>query len=163
MEQFIERPEDWATVGLVAVVILLFIRSLILGRKLKWLKKSYGEFMSGTGVNDLEQIIIHMKERINEQEQNYLTLKKNVEHQNEVLKRKKGNVGLIRYNAFADHGSDLSFSVAIVDDQEDGMVLSGLHSRDQTFAYAKPLKQGQSEYLLTPEEKQSIILAAQSK
>ncbi|BBH23396.1 hypothetical protein Back11_47410 [Paenibacillus baekrokdamisoli] len=163
MDQIIQRPADWVTVGLTAAVIILSIRSLALGRKLKRLKKSYGEFMNGTGVEGLEPIIIDIKERINGQEESYSKLKHSVEKQNEILKQRKGNVGLLRYNAFGDRGSNLSFSIAIVDDQEDGLVLSGLHSREETFVYAKPVKQGQSEYSLTPEEKQAIIQAVQSK
>ena len=152
MDQFIQRPADWVTAGLVAAVIILFIRNLMLGSKLKRIGRSYSQFMSGTGIEDLEQVIIDMKERISGQEKSDEKLKGSVEAINETLRHKKGNVGILRYNAFADRGSDLSFSLAIVDDQEDGLVLSGLHSRDQTFVYAKPVKQGQSEYPLTPEE-----------
>ncbi len=163
MDQFIQRPADWVTAGLVAAVILLFIRNLMLGSKLKRIGRSYSQFMSGTGIDDLEQVIIDMKERISGQEKSNEKLKGSVEAINETLRNKKGNVGILRYNAFADRGSDLSFSLAIVDDQEDGLVLSGLNSRDQTFVYAKPVKQGQSEYPLTPEEQEALIQAVRLK
>lgn len=163
MDQFIQRPADWVTLGLAAAVIFLFIRSLRMGSKLKRMRHHYNEFMSGTGVEDLEQVIIAMKERISGQEENHKKLKGNVEAIIEKLKYKKGNIGILRYNAFAERGSDLSFSLAIVDDQEDGLVMSGLHSRDHTFMYAKPVKQGISEYPLTPEEKEALIQAGRSK
>lgn len=163
MDQFIQRPADWVTVGLVAAVILLFIRNRMLGIKLKRIGHSYSEFMSGTGIEDLEQVIIAMKERISGQEKSNEKLQGSVEVINERLKHKKANVGILRYNAFADRGSDLSFSLAIIDDHEDGLVLSGLHSRDHSFVYAKPVKQGQSDYPLTPEEQEALIQAARSK
>ncbi|MFC5653189.1 DUF4446 family protein [Paenibacillus solisilvae] len=163
MDQFLQRPADWLTVGLAAAVIILFIRSFVLGNRLKRIKQNFNEFMNGTGVEDLEQIIISMKERISQREASHEKLKLSVEAIAERMKNKKGNVGFLRYNAFAEKGNDLSFSIAVVDDQEDGMVLSGLHSRDQTFVYAKPVKQGESQYTLTPEEKEAITQAARSK
>ena len=75
------------------------------------------------------------------------------------MRKKKGNIGIHRYNAFAERGSDLSFSLAIINDEKDGMVMSGIHGRDNTFVYAKPVKEGQSAYTLTPEEIEAINLA----
>ncbi|MNG37637.1 hypothetical protein D3C84_1250500 [compost metagenome] len=77
------------------------------------------------------------------------------------MKKKKGNIGIHRYNAFAERGNDLSFSIAVIDDAEDGMVLSGIHGRENTFVYAKPVQEGQSKYPLTPEEIEAINLASQ--
>ncbi|MBM7567941.1 DUF4446 family protein [Paenibacillus sacheonensis] len=159
MDQWIERPFDWVTVGLAAVVLLLLIRNLVLGSKLKKLRKSYTQFMSGTGVEGLEDIIIQMQERLSAQEEHQRSLKQSISTLNEKVKRKKGNIGIHRYNAFAERGSDLSFSLAVINDEKDGMVLSGIHGRDETFVYAKPLKEGQSAYALTPEEIEAINLA----
>jgi Protein of unknown function (DUF4446) len=159
MDLIIARPFDWLTIGLLAAVILLFIRSLVLGGKLKKLRKSYSQFMNGTGVEDLENTIIHLKQRLQQQEEGQQRLNQTVQSMSETVKRKKGNVGIHRYNAFEERGSDLSFSLAVINDEKDGMVLSGIHGRDQTFVYAKPLKEGQSPYTLTPEEIEAINLA----
>lgn len=163
LDNFIQNPMDWVTIGLAAAVILLVIRTMLLGSKLKKLSRNYKQFMSGTGVDDLDRIIIEMKERLDNQEQSYRLLKETVDSMGLLVKQKRGNIGIHRYNAFAERGNDLSFSIAVVNDYEDGMVLSGLHSREQTFVYAKPVKAGQSEYPLTPEEKQAIALASQQE
>ncbi|MBW7475639.1 DUF4446 family protein [Paenibacillus oenotherae] len=163
MEEFIQRPIDGVTIGLVIIVLLLVIRTMLLKSKLKKLGRSYAQFMSGTGVDDLDRVIIEIKDRLSQQEQAQHKLRETVEAMGLLLKQKRGNVGIHRYNAFAERGNDLSFSIAVVNDNEDGMVLSGLHSREQTFVYAKPLKAGQSEYPLTPEEKQAITLASQQE
>ncbi|MNC83530.1 hypothetical protein D3C75_1375330 [compost metagenome] len=52
--------------------------------------------------------------------------------------------------------------MAILNDYRDGVVLTGIHSREQTFMYAKPLTKGESTYALSPEEKKVIELAAGS-
>ena len=89
MDQFIQRPADWVTAGLVAAVIILFIRNLMLGSKLKRIGRSYSQFMSGTGIEDLEQVIIDMKERISGQEKSNEKLKGSVEAINERLRHRE--------------------------------------------------------------------------
>jgi hypothetical protein len=66
------------------------------------------------------------------------------------------NLALVRFNAFDNVGSDLSYAIAILDQQGDGLVLSGLYGRDDGRTYAKPIKGGQSTYLLSLEEKEAI-------
>ncbi|MFC4812625.1 DUF4446 family protein [Paenibacillus sp. GCM10023250] len=163
MDQWIERPFDWAMAGMLAglivIVLLLLIRNFALGSKLKKLRKSYTQFMSGSSVENLESVIIDLKQQLDDQEEQQRSLQQTVDRLMEAVRKKRGNIGIHRYNAFAERGSDFSFSVAFVNDDKDGMVLSGLHGRDNTFVYAKPVKEGQSAYTLTPEELEAINLA----
>ena len=52
----------------------------------------------------------------------------------------------------------MSFSLAILSEEEEGIVLTGLHNRESSYVYAKPLKDGQSKYPLSPEEKEAVTL-----
>ncbi|TYP75348.1 uncharacterized protein DUF4446 [Paenibacillus methanolicus] len=159
MEAWNLQPMDGVTIGLAIVVLILVIRSIALGGKLKKLRKSYTQFTSGSGIEDLEHIIIAMKEKQAHQEQQHAALQQQVEELQRLVKEQKGHVGIHRYNAFSDGGSDLSFSLAILSETEEGLVLSGLHNRENTFVYAKPIRDGNSDYTLTPEEKKAINLA----
>ena len=71
-------------------------------------------------------------------------------------------VGMVRFNAFQDTGSDLSFAVAYLDAQKNGVVISSIYGREETRTYAKPLENGQSAYPLSAEEKEAITRAAAS-
>ena len=62
-------------------------------------------------------------------------------------------VGLVRYNAFRDVGSDLSFAIALLDGNDTGVILNGLYGSDSSNIYAKPVKPGKSTYQLSEEEK----------
>jgi hypothetical protein len=64
--------------------------------------------------------------------------------------------GLIRFNAFDNMGSDLSFSLGLLDRRGDGVVLTGLYGRDETRLYAKPIRKGTSDYSLTEEEVKAV-------
>jgi hypothetical protein len=66
------------------------------------------------------------------------------------------HVVVVRYDAFGDMGGRLSFSAALLDDAGDGLVLTSIHGRTETRSYAKGIKGGTSEMMLSPEEEQAI-------
>ena len=73
------------------------------------------------------------------------------------------HVAVVRYDAFGDMGGRLSFSVALLDDSGDGLVLSSINSRTETRTYAKGVSGGGSEHDLSPEEAQAISHATRRR
>ena len=71
-------------------------------------------------------------------------------------------VGIIRYNAYKDTGSDLSFTLALLDENNNGVVLNGIYSREMSNIYAKPIENGKSTYTLSDEEQKAIERAINS-
>ena len=65
-------------------------------------------------------------------------------------------VGVVRFNPFKDMGGDQSFSIALLDSGNNGLVVSSIYSRDGNRVYTKPIKNGDSEYQLSNEEKEAI-------
>ena len=72
-------------------------------------------------------------------------------------------MGIVRFSAFENQGSDLSFSLALIDDRENGVVLTSLFGRDDSRIYAKPVENGDSVYTLSDEEKKAIAVASQNR
>lgn len=72
------------------------------------------------------------------------------------------HVAVVRYDAFNDMGGRMSFSAALLDDAGDGVVLSSINGRTETRTYAKGVKGGASDAVLTPEEEQAITYARQT-
>ena len=68
-------------------------------------------------------------------------------------------VGIVRYSAFKDTGSDLSFTLALLDDNNDGVVLNGIYSREMSNIYAKQVLKGEALNKLSEEERQAIEIA----
>ncbi|WP_152395815.1 DUF4446 family protein [Paenibacillus guangzhouensis] len=151
---------QWMIMGvMVLLMVVLLIMFIAQAVKLKKLRRKYDLMMEGTGVNDLENIIIEMKEHIYALREEQSEHTKQVSGIHQQMKKMKSNVGFLRYNPFQGNGSDLSFSLAIVNDEQDGIVLSALHSRENTYVYAKPVEQGESKYPLSPEEMEALNLA----
>ena len=65
-------------------------------------------------------------------------------------------IGLVRYNAYKDTGSNLSFALAILNEHNTGIVLNGIYGRDTSNIYAKPIVEGKCEYALSKEEKEAL-------
>jgi len=73
-------------------------------------------------------------------------------------------IGLVRFNPFSDTGGNQSFTLALLDGQDNGFVLSTLHSRDQTRIYAKPVEKGKSQdFSFSKEEKEALKRAKKVK
>lgn len=159
MEDWTTNPMNAVTAAVGLFVIILFIWIAVLGSKLKRLRKQYTDVMGNTGITNFEDVIVQMKEGLNAQAQTIQRLQTQLSAVEQALPQQKGRVGVLRYNAFAEQGSDLSFSIAIVNENNDGAVLSGIHSRENTYVYAKPIEKGESAYPLTPEERKAIQTA----
>ncbi|MBI4153496.1 DUF4446 family protein [Candidatus Woesebacteria bacterium] len=68
-------------------------------------------------------------------------------------------VGLIRFNPFKEVGGGHSFSLALLDGRDTGVVITGLHTRERTRIYAKVVKNGKSEFELSDEEVKALAKA----
>lgn len=65
-------------------------------------------------------------------------------------------VGIVRFNPFRDVGGDQSFSIALLDANDMGIVITSLYGREGNRVYAKPIEHGQSKYQLSNEEREAI-------
>lgn len=79
-----------------------------------------------------------------------------------LMARMLSRVGTVRYDAFDDMGGRLSFSMALLDEHGDGIVLTAMNGRVQTRTYAKPVAAGSSSHNLSEEEVQAIEQAMTS-
>lgn len=73
-----------------------------------------------------------------------------------LLGRSARNLGVVRFDAFEDMGGKMSFSVALLDDHANGVVITSINARTDSRSYAKALRGGVSDYSLSQEEQQAI-------
>ena len=140
---------------LLFLIILLFVtRSEI--KEIKYKYFSLMEYLSNGESKDLLQDCADL---IRDLEFDSRIKEKDISELYEILSSCVQKVAILRYNAFSDVGSDLSYSIALLDNSDNGLVLSGLYGRETSTTYAKPVEQGRSNYILTGEEEQAIILA----
>jgi hypothetical protein len=141
-------------IGFSILFIIVFILLIMNMMQLSKTRKRYYQMINGGSVENVEQVIIGLQNNINQLTQQNNSQKIELDQIRLLMRKMKSHLGIQRYNAFSqDGGSDMSFSIAILDEEQDGVVLTGIHGREQTFIYAKPVEKGQSPYNLSPEEK----------
>jgi hypothetical protein len=154
MRVLINLDQSTVIISFSVLFIIVFILLIKNMRQLSKTRKRYNQMINGGSVENVEQVLIGIQNNINQLTQQNKSQQTEIDQIRKHMRKMKSHLGVQRYNAFSqDGGSDLSFSVAILDDEQDGVVLTGIHSREQTFIYAKPLEKGQSTYSLSPEEK----------
>lgn len=65
-------------------------------------------------------------------------------------------VGIVKYNAFDNVGNNLSFSLALLDQFKNGVIITSIYGRDFTTIYGKPIQYGKSDYQLSDEEIEAV-------
>lgn len=164
MEAIIDiiKQDTFIVIWLV-VTILLVIGFIVMISKLSSLNKRYKKFLEKLGNGkDIEEDLetyMYRVEKVEKQNNEILNYVKTLD---EDLTRCIQKVGMVRYNAFKDTGSDLSFTLALLDEHNDGVVLNGIYSREMSNIYAKPVKNGTSTYTMSDEEKQAVQKAMSS-
>lgn len=143
-------PYIMITLGIIT--FLLFILVIILFKSLGNIEKKYRKMMRGVNSKNLEDLIEKYLDKVDEANNNSA---KALEECIRIENHMKGciqKVSVIRFKAFDDVGSDLSFSIALLDDNNDGVILTGIYGRQESTTYAKPIDKGISRYDLSDEE-----------
>lgn len=164
MQEIMEFLKTDTFLIITAIVgVILIIGFFVLIIKLSNIQKKYNTFLKklGNGKDIYEDLETYMYrvEKVEKQNSEILLGIKNLE---EDLAKCIQKIGIVRYNAFKDTGSDLSFALALLDDKNNGVVLNGIYSREMSNIYAKPVKDGVSSYTISEEEKQAIEKAVNS-
>ena len=161
METFFQEYMPLLFCILGAAVILLFVFCIVLLLKINREKKRYDLF---TGAkrrppHNLETKIQEYYEHSKSIDEKYTKLLDMMTDIDKTTKQQIRKVGLVRYNPFEEMGGNLCFALALLDGEDNGVVLNGIHSRTGSFTYAKPIEMGVSTYMLSNEEKQAVKMA----
>jgi hypothetical protein len=145
---------------MILMALLVFININI---KLSKMNKRYRKMMQGVEGDNLEKLLISHIEEVKHVVRKVDGLSKDCERLESIAKDCVQKVALVRFNAFEDVGSDLSFAIAFLDSFNNGIVISSIYGRNEFRTYSKPIVSGNSTYLLTEEEKQALAKAMKIK
>lgn len=153
----------WAISAMTIVLVISLLMTISLFRRMKRFESSYvtlQTFMSGQQLDTLLQTCI---QRVSEQEKKHEKGDKRLIQVEQKLRSAVDRAELLRFKAFENMGSDLSFAFALLNQEGTGIVLSSIHNREESRVYAKPVTGGLSTYSLTNEEKEVITKAMQGQ
>lgn len=139
-------------IGLSIIVTLLLIIVLIQFSTLNKLDSRYRKMMRGTKNKNLEDLVNSYLDKVDESNSNSKVALDEIANLKSKTQSCIQKVSVVRYKAFEDVGSDLSFSIALLDEKNDGLILTGIYARNESITYAKPIDKGISRYDLSEEE-----------
>lgn len=138
--------------ALILIVIILFIIMTLNMKSIDRMESRLKKLTRGVDSTNLEQLVSSYMDRVD-------TVAKETKEMKDLYSSIHGkvdnclqNISIIRFKAFEDVGSDLSFAVAMLDNNKDGVIITSIYGRNESTTYAKPIDKGISRYELSAEE-----------
>ena len=144
-------------------IIALFILVIITLVKIKKINQRFKNFMRGKDAESLEEVIVKYLDKIDKLEEENNERKKQIKDITENLLITYQKIGIVKYDAFNEMGGKLSFSLALLDKQNNGFILNAMHSREGCYTYVKEIIDGNSYIALGEEEKKALDIALNCK
>lgn len=141
---------------MLASIFFLLILLVIVMRKLTIINRKYSALMSGKKGADLEKIIRIRFKEMDQVKANSKRLTREHKQLQRHLSSCFSKYGLVKYDAFNEMAGKLSFVVALLNDENTGIVLNSMHSREGCYTYAKEIIKGESYIPLSEEEKDAL-------
>ena len=161
--EYLGFDSDYIIIGLAALVLILIILMIVNVIQMSKLKKNYRIFMNGKNAKTLEDTLIQRLDQVDEliaankaNEKNIKTLFKNMEKTYQKM-------GLVKYDAFHEMGGKLSFSLAMLDEKNNGYIISAMHTREGCYTYIKEIIDGNSVIVLSEEDQEALKQALGEK
>lgn len=162
ISQILGFDSDYIIIGLAAIVLIMFIIMIINMVQIFKLKKRYKIFMSGKNARNLEKTLIERLDQVDALLDANAANEKNIKILFNKMKFTFQKVGLVKYDAFNEMGGKLSFSLALLNEKNDGFVMNAVHSREGCYTYVKEIIDGNSIIVLSPEEQEALDMAKAS-
>lgn len=165
MQFFLGLMENQSIIlGLVLFLLLVVISwNILLHTRISKLLKKNSELFEGNKTKNLEEVILDHARAIKSMDKDIHELFEISNKIHALAYKGLHKTGVIRFNPFSDVGGDQSFSIALLNGKNNGLVISSLYTREGTRVFTKSIIDGKSEkHPLTEEEEKTIQIALSS-
>ncbi len=146
------------------IQILILVWLAVLSYFFWRINTHYRRLIGRSKREDLKEILDKHLQKMEETKFTLSEIKKRVQSVEEDLPNNIKKIGLVRFSPYREVGGNQSFSLSLLDQDSNGVVISALHSRDTTRVYAKPVVLGkETKYSLSEEEKEAVKVAKSVK
>ena len=135
---------------LIMVLLILVVYTMV---RLSTMRSRYRAMMRGSEIDDIEGMLIRHIDKVESVAATNARILEENKRIRKFLRKTIVRVAMVRFRAFEDMGGDLSYAVAMLDANNDGLIFSSIFARADSRSYIKPIKHGSSAYALTDEEK----------
>lgn len=161
--ELVKENTEYIILGLTTFSVIIFLILIIVMVKQRKLKVKYRKFMTGANGENLESQIISRFEDIDELKLDTKGIHVELNKINENLLITYQKMGVVKYDAFKEMGGKLSFVLALLDKNNNGIILNSVHSsREGCYTYLKEIIKGESFLELSEDEKTALNQALKS-
>ncbi len=143
-------------IGMVVLILILFILYSIQIGKYNKLNKKYSKFMLGKDATSLEEETIKLFSDIDLLKKVSESNHKEIRKIYKKLETTYQKLGVVKYDAFKQMGGQLSFCIALLNEDNDGFIMNSVHSTDGCYSYTKVITRGESDIDLGNEEAKAL-------
>jgi len=140
----------------ILLFVIVGVWLLALSTIFYWFIRFFRRLTKGTGENELTKVLNRILKVQEENSAGIAEIEKEVKKLEEEGRGHIQRVGVVRFNPFKEIGGEHSFSLAILDGENSGGIVTCLHTRQRTRVYMKGIKKGKSELELSGEEKKAL-------
>ena len=143
-------------IGMAAVLLILLILIIAALCKLKKLNRKFDRFMRGKDAESLEDTILSCIEKNEQIDQMNQLLREDIIGLRKNQRITYQKMGMVKYNAFREMSGDLSYALALLDQEENGFIINSVYAKEGGYSYIKEIIKGESSILLSEEEKAAL-------
>lgn len=148
---------------LLLLVLVLLICTIKQSKELSMMKKRIKKFMSGRDAESLEDQIIELFEDNQYMKASSEKNKKDIMDINKRMMHCFQKVGIVKYDALNQMGGQLSYALALLDEEDNGYIINSVHGNEGCYSYTKVIKNGRSDIELGTEERKALEIAVTSR
>ena len=146
-------------IGMAVLIVILLVLIILQIKKTNELKRRLDKFTLGKDGKSLEKDIASLYEDNKFIKVNVEKNKKDIKNLYRKLTHTFQKIGLVKYDAFKQMGGKLSFSLALLDENNNGFIINSVHSTDGCYTYTKEIKDGLCAIALGEEEQIALDMA----
>ena len=143
-------------IGMAAVLLILLVLIIVALCKLKKLNRKFDRFMRGKDAESLEDTILSCIEKNEQIDQMNQLLREDIIGLRKNQRITYQKMGMVKYNAFREMSGDLSYALALLDQEENGFIINSVYAKEGGYSYIKEIIKGESSILLSEEEKAAL-------
>jgi hypothetical protein len=132
---------------------------LIVSFLLVWIFKYFRRLSKGVEKGNLIKVLESVLTAQGKNAKDIKAINKKIQEIKDKAELHVQKVGLVRFNPFEEMGGNHSFSLALLDGKNNGIIITGLHTREKTRVYVKHIRDGKSKVKFSDEEKKALKLA----
>lgn len=146
----------WIFLFFFIFLIVLLVLLILQNSKMRRLKQTYERFMTGRNAKSLEQSMVKLFEDVNKLKLYANKHEKRLKVIYDKVRSCYQKSSIIKYDAFSEMGGELSFVIAMLDEDDNGYIINSVHSTNSCYIYTKEIKNGQSFIDLGKEEQEAL-------